>query len=187
MAAEILLVNGSPRPQGNSARLAAVCAEALERRGCAWRQIDLRGLDIAPCQGCWLCKEHKVRYCARKDDMTPLYDLVADCRGLLLLSPIYWFTVSAQLKIFIDRLTGLWHGNRSFLAGKPAGAVLVYMDTTPETSGAVHAMATLEHLFRYVGADCRGFACGTAENPGDAERNPALLERARQLALDLGS
>jgi multimeric flavodoxin WrbA len=185
MAGDILLVNGSPRPQGNSARLAEVCAEVFERRGCGWKRVDLCGLDIAPCRGCWLCKERKARYCVQKDDMTPLYDQVAQSRGLLLLSPVYWFNVTAQLKVFIDRLDGLWHWNQSFLAGKPAGAVLVYMDTTPETSGAVHAMAALEHLFRYVGADCRGFACGTAESPGDADRNPGLLERARRLALDL--
>ena len=93
----------------------------------------------------------------------------------MLLTPIYWFAVTAQLKAFIDRLDALWHWERGFLAGKPAGAVLVYMDATPEASGAVHAMASLEHLFRCLGADFRGFACGTAGEVGEAERNPRLL------------
>jgi len=185
MGAEFLLVNGSPRPRGNSARLAEVCGAEFDRLGRSWERIDLRSLRIHPCTGCWRCRDHEARYCAQQDDMAPLYDQVADCKGLLLLSPVYWFNVSAQLKAFIDRLDGLWHWNRDFLRRKPVGAVLVYMDETPEASGAVHAMAALDHLFRYVGADCRGFACGSAENPGDADRNPALLERVRGLARSL--
>lgn len=185
MPAEFLLVNGSPRPHGNSARLAEVCSEVFERQGRSWERIDLRALAIGPCLGCWQCRAGRARYCVQKDDMTALYDKVAACRGLLLLSPVYWFAVTAQLKGFIDRLDGLWHWDRSFLERKPVGAVLVYMDATPEASGAVHAVASLDHLFRYLGADCRGFVCGTAENPGDAERNAGLLERTRELALNL--
>ena len=185
MAAEFLLVNGSPRPQGNSARLAEVCAREFERLGRSWERIDLRALRIHPCTGCWRCREHEVKYCAQADDMVQLYDKVADCKGMMLLSPVYWFNVSAQTKVFIDRLDGLWNWNRDFLRRKPVGAVLVYADETPEASGAVHAMASLDHLFRYVGADGRGFACGTAEQAVDVDRNPALLERARGLARSL--
>jgi multimeric flavodoxin WrbA len=185
MAAEFLLVNGSPRPRGNSARMAEVCAAELERLGRGWERIDLRGRRIAPCQGCWACRDRKARYCAQKDDMDQLYPKLLACRGLVLLTPVYWFAVTAQLKAFIDRLDALWHWERGFLAGKPAGAVLVYMDATPEASGAVHAMASLEHLFRCLGADFRGFACGTAGEAGEAERNPRLLADVRRLAVDL--
>ena len=185
MASEILLVNGSPRPQGNSSRLAEVCGEVFDQNGRSWERIDLRSLKIAPCLGCWLCREGKVKYCAQQDDMTQLYDKVLACRALMLVSPIYWFSITAQLKGFIDRLDGLWHWDRAFLANKRVGAVLVYMDVDMIESGAVHAMASLEHLFRYTRADCRGFAHGTAENPGDAERNADLMERTRNLARSL--
>jgi len=183
--ADILLINGSPRPRGNSARLAEACAGVFEREGVGWERIDLRALKIGPCLGCWSCRDGRARYCVQDDDMTALYGKLRACRGLLLLTPVYWFNVTAQLKGFIDRLDGLWHWERAFLEDKPAGAVLVYMDAGPELSGACHAMASLEHLFRYVGADFRGFAHGRAEHPGDAEGNPELMESARRLALKL--
>jgi multimeric flavodoxin WrbA len=187
MAAEILIVNGSPRPKGNSARLAALCAETFDREGRTWEQIDLRALKIAPCKACGLCREGKAKYCAQKDDMAGLYDKVAQCRALLFVTPVYWFTYTAQLKAFIDRLYGLWNWDKAFLAGKRAGAVLVYADAGLYESGGINAVSTFEHMFRYTRADCRGFAYGTAGDLGDADRNPDLLERTRTLAHDLAA
>jgi multimeric flavodoxin WrbA len=185
MAAEILMVNGSPRPEGNSASLAAVCAEVFGQQGASWEQIDLRRLKIAPCKACGLCAGGKVKYCAQKDDMQPLYDKILQCRALLFISPVYWFNVTAQLKVFIDRLYGLWKWDPAFLAGKGAGAVLVYGDADLYESGGINAVSSFEHMFRYIRADCRGFAYGSAGDIGDAQKNPDLLERTRKLALAL--
>ncbi|MGA2080056.1 MAG: flavodoxin family protein [Holophaga sp.] len=185
MAAEILVVNGSPRPEGNSARLAALCGEVFDREGRTWERIDLRTLKIAPCKACGLCREGKARYCGQKDDMVPLYDKVAQCRALLFVSPVYFFNYTAQLKGFVDRLYGLWNWDKDFLAGKRTGAVLVYADADLYESGGINAVSAFEHMFRFTRADCRGFAYGTAGEIGDADRNPDLLERTRKLALSL--
>ncbi|HNX30655.1 MAG TPA: flavodoxin family protein [Holophaga sp.] len=185
MAPEILVVNASPRPEGNCAHLATVCGGVFDQQGKGWERIDLRRLKIGACRGCGLCRQGKAKYCVLQDDMAPLYEKIAQCQALLLLSPIYWFTYSGQLKVFIDRLYGLWNWDRNFLAGKRAGAVLVYADADPYESGAVNAISAFEHMFRFVKADCRGFAYGTAGGPGSAANNPDLLERTRKLALRL--
>jgi multimeric flavodoxin WrbA len=185
MGSEILVINASPRPEGNSAHLAALCGEVFDGQGKSWERIDLRNLKIGPCRACGLCREGKARFCAQKDDMAPVYDKVAQCQALLVLSPIYWFTYAGQLKTFIDRLYGLWNWDRSFLAGKRVGAVLVYADADVYESGAIHAISALEHMFRYTQADCRGFAYGTAGDIGAAAGNADLLERTRKLALSL--
>jgi hypothetical protein len=65
------------------------------------------------------------------------------------------------------------------------GAALVYADADVYESGAVNAIASFEHMFRFLEADLRGFAYGTAGAPGDAAQNPDLLERTRKLALAL--
>jgi multimeric flavodoxin WrbA len=182
MAAEILVINGSPRPEGNSARLAALCADTFKQRGASWEQVDLRRLKISPCKACGQCRDRKAKYCAQKDDMAPLYDKIAQCRALLFVTPIYFFNYTAQLKTFIDRLYGIWNWDRDFLAGKPTGAVLVYADANLYESGGINAVSAFEHMFRYLKADLRGFAYGTAGDIGDAEKNPDLLDRTRDLA-----
>ncbi len=115
--------------------------------------------------------------------MQPLYDKILQCRALLFISPVYWFNVTAQLKVFIDRLYGLWKWIR--LPGGNAGAVLVYGDADLYESGGINAVSSFEHMFRYIRADCRGFAYGSAGDIGDAQKNPDLLERTRKLALAL--
>lgn len=185
MVAQILIVNGSPRAGGNSAHLASLCAEVFDQQGKSWERIDLRGLKIAPCRDCGLCRKGKAKYCSQQDDMAALYDKVIQCEALLFVSPVYFFTFTAQLKGFIDRLYGLWNWNPDFLAGKRTGAVLVYGGEDVYDSGAVNAISTFEHMFRFAKADCRGFAYGTAGGPGDAARNEDLRERTRQLALAL--
>lgn len=185
MAADILVINGSPRAEGNSARLAALCADEFDRLGVSWEEVDLRQLKIGPCKGCDACRGKKAKYCAQKDDMVPLYDKVAGCRALLFVTPVYWMNVTAQTKTFIDRLYGLWQWRPDFLSGKAAGAVLVYTDADLYESGGINAVSSFEHLFRFTGARCRGFAYGSAGAPGDADRNLDLLERTRKLAVSL--
>lgn len=185
MTADILMVNGSPRPEGNCARLVDACGQVFDQHGRTWERVDLRQLRIGPCRACGQCIEHKAKYCSQPDDMAPVYDQLLGCKALLLLSPVYWFNYNAQLKGFIDRMYGLWNWDRGFLAGKKAGAVLVYADADPYLSGGVNAIASFEHLFRFTGADYRGVAYGTAAEPGDAERNPDLMERVRTLAESL--
>jgi NAD(P)H-dependent FMN reductase len=182
MGTDILIINGSPRPDGNSARLSALCAEEFDRLGASWEEIDLRRLTIGACQGCNACADKKAKYCSQKDDMVPLYEKVAQCRAILFVTPVYWMNVTAQTKTFIDRLYGLYNWQREFLAGKAAGAVLVYADADLYQSGGINAVSAFEHLFRFTGARGQGFAYGSAYAPGDAEANPDLLERTRGLA-----
>jgi multimeric flavodoxin WrbA len=185
MAADILVINGSPRAAGNSARLASLCEEEFDRHRVSWEEVELRRLTIAPCRECGACAAGRAKYCAQKDDMVPLYEKILQCRTVLFVTPVFWFNYTAQLKTFIDRLYGLWKWDPDFMAGKRAAAVLVYADEDLYASGGINAVSAFEHLFRFIRAECRGFAYGTAAEPGDADRNPGLLERTRTLARSL--
>jgi len=66
-------------------------------------------------------------------------------------SPIYWFTVSAQTKLFMDRWYALGGDDGYALAGKQFGIVLAYADADPFTSGAVNALRTFQDAFNYIG------------------------------------
>ncbi len=110
----ILIILGSPRQNGNSETLAQAVAAGIRQHPDATLEfIRLNDLRISPCQGCGGC--NKTSTCVIDDDMTPLYDKVDACDHLILVSPIYFYGLSAQCKAFIDRFQARWA--RKYLAG----------------------------------------------------------------------
>jgi multimeric flavodoxin WrbA len=109
-----LIILGSPRKNGNSETLAqAVAGGILQHPRTTHEFIRLNDLHISPCQGCGGC--NKTSTCVIEDDMTPLYEKVDTCDQLILVSPIYFYGLSAQCKIFIDRFQARWA--RKYLSG----------------------------------------------------------------------
>ena len=107
MAKRVLILSGSPRKGGNSDSLCDQFMRGAEEAGNEVEKIWIQGKKIAHCLGCYFCKDHKGE-CAIKDDMKEVLDkmLVADV--LVLASPVYFYSVSAQLKAVIDRMVARW-------------------------------------------------------------------------------
>jgi multimeric flavodoxin WrbA len=104
--ADILVIYGSPRRRGNTARLAVQAAEGARRAGARVSEVVLRDLDMSPCLEIYGCK--KDGRCVIDDDFQGLYDQLLACQGLILASPIMFYTVSAHTKILMDRCQSLW-------------------------------------------------------------------------------
>jgi multimeric flavodoxin WrbA len=113
--------------------------------------------------------------------MQMLYPMLDKADAIVLASPVYWFTISAQLKLCIDRWYAFESPKGSRLRGKQIGIVLVYGDTDLYTSGGINAIRTFESMFRYLGAEIVGMVYGTAMDVGDVEKQPELMERAHRL------
>ncbi len=186
---KILILKGSPRSLGNSAALADSLAAGAQAAGVAVESVYLHSLDIRPCDACDLCKETGA-FCVIEDDMQSLYPKLIAADAIVLASPIYWFTYSAQLKLCIDRWYGLWNLQPGAFRGKPVGILLAYGDTDLEASGGINAIHTFESMFRFLKSEIVGVVHGSLMDPGDAEKNPALLQAAcdlgRRLAEDPG-
>jgi multimeric flavodoxin WrbA len=176
----VLIFKSSPRERGNSATLADRAAAGAREAGAQVEMVSLHGLGIGPCDGCDMCKDTG-NFCIIDDDMQSLYPRLLAADAVVLASPIYWFTFSAQLKLFIDRWYGLVNNQQAFLRGKPVGIILTYGDTDPYTSGGINAIHTFESMFGFLQAPIAGIVHGTAGEPGDAEKNPALMQAAYEL------
>jgi multimeric flavodoxin WrbA len=179
MLKNILILNGSPREKGNSAMLANHVAEGARELGANVESIVLHRLDIRACDACDECAGTGV--CVIKDDMQSLYPKVANADAIVLASPIYWFTYSAQMKLCIDRLYAFQNTHWKELEGKPFGIVLVYGDSDPYDAGVANAIHAFESMCRFLKADIVGIVHGMASELGDAEKNPDLIKRAREL------
>ncbi|BHH85646.1 flavodoxin family protein [Desulforhopalus sp. 52FAK] len=102
----MLALLGSPRKGGNSETLARSIGASVEEGGGTVEYVHLNGLSLRPCQGCGGCD--KTGVCVVKDDMGAIFEAVDRADRILLVSPVYFYGLSAQCKIFGDRMQALW-------------------------------------------------------------------------------
>lgn len=189
---QILILKSSPRKGSNSSLLADQVAAGARDAGAAVESFDLHPLTIHPCDACDVCHGRKDAGCIIDDDMQMLYPWLRAADAIVIASPIYWFSLSAQAKLCIDRWYALEGPGGGALTGKQFGLVLTYGDGDPYSSGAINAIRAFQDMCRYLKADVADIAdvgniiYGTASTPGEIESQPELLERAFQLGLRLG-
>lgn len=187
MASTIVSIHGSPRERGNSALLAEQIEVGAREAGAGLLPFYLHGMDIQPCSACDACQGSAEAPCVIDDDMQAVYRALAEADGLIIASPVYWFTVSGQTKLFLDRCYALGGPEGSQLSGKRIAIALTYEDADPFRSGAVNALRSFQDMFAYVGAPIVGMVYGTAARAGEIASNLALLEQAKELGRRLTS
>lgn len=115
---KVIVLVGSPRSKGNTARIVERVDEILQKRDIETEIVTLNRLDIRPCKNCGSCEDDGE--CVQDDDMRELWAKVESSDGLVLASPTYYSGVTAQMKIFIDR-TGrskvIWDYKRNLPSG----------------------------------------------------------------------
>jgi multimeric flavodoxin WrbA len=105
---KIISIVGSPRgKKGNTARLLNEVIKGAENTGAQNETIFLRGDSVLPCLGCDKC--HVKGKCFQKDKFEIIKNKILAADSLILASPNYIFSVSAQMKSFIDRCCGVIH------------------------------------------------------------------------------
>lgn len=97
----VLILNGSPRPQGNTKKMINAFVEAAN--GHKVDVIDVCKKNIKGCLACEYCHTKENGICVQKDDMQEVYDLLKEAEMLIIASPIYYHGISGQLKCVIDR------------------------------------------------------------------------------------
>jgi multimeric flavodoxin WrbA len=108
MRMKIIALVGSPhKAAGSTARLTRIVLQGAEQQGARTETIYLPGTTVLPCLGCDYC--HKKGRCAQKDAFPEIRRKVEEADGLVLASPNYIFSVSAQMKAFMDRCASLVH------------------------------------------------------------------------------
>ena len=99
---KVLILEGSPRPKGNSAILSDEFARGAEEAGCTVEKVRISGKKIAGCLGCNACYRNGGA-CVQKDDMAEVREKMLAADVIVLASPIYFYSMTAQMKAVIDR------------------------------------------------------------------------------------
>ena len=101
---KILVLNGSPRPNGNTAEMVSVFQDAAESNGHIVKIFNVCKMNIKGCLACEYCHNKGNGACIQKDDMQELYPLMNEAEVLVLAAPIYYFTLCAQIQAPIQRM-----------------------------------------------------------------------------------
>ena len=142
-----------PPKNGNIAILAQKLTEGVEANGGTVEQIILQNLKIAPCNACDACIGKKSKGCVINDDMQSLYPKLKETDSIVFATPTYWFNMSAQMKLFIDRIYAVRdQGNYAFYQ-KKVGILMTYADVDENSSGAINAIRSFQDMCEFVEAE----------------------------------
>ena len=104
---KVLILSGSPRKGGNSDVLCDEFAKGALSAGNEVEKIRIAEKKISYCTGCYFCKNSGGR-CAINDDMGEILEKILSCDVLVLASPVYFYSICAQLKAVMDRSVARW-------------------------------------------------------------------------------
>lgn len=147
MSKKIVILNGSPRKSGNTSSLVKAFTQGAESVGNVVTEFLLDGMDIHGCKGCFGGHSSKECPCVQKDDMIGIYHEVKESDVVVLASPLYYWTISGQLKTVIDRLFALEEGDGNRLRGNGKSSVLLM---AAEGHGFDDAVLYYDHLTEHL-------------------------------------
>jgi multimeric flavodoxin WrbA len=180
---QIVAIYGSPRRRGNTATLLKHAVQGAVDAGAQVNEIILRDLKISPCLEIYACK--KEGRCAIKDDFHNVVDQILSANGLLLASPIFFYTVSAHTKILMDRCQSLWV-KKYWIDKVPFGqwepkrkGVFISVGATKGKKLFNGVLLTVKYFFDVLDMELfRSLLCRGLDFEGDVLRYPEYLEEA---------
>ncbi len=186
----ILAIHGSPRRQGNSSLLLEQAIQGARTHGAIVEEVFLRDLTISPCLEIYGCR--KSGRCVIDDDFQGLYDSIDSCDGIIIATPIFFYTVSAHVKILMDRCQSFWvrknmMENRSFSGPpRPKKGLVIAVGATRGKRLFDGALLTFRYFFDALDVEpWRNCLFRGLDFIGDVNKHPASLEQAFQAGEEL--
>jgi len=175
MSKHIVVLSGSPRKDGNTARLTEAFVEGAEAAGKRISLFRVAGLHIGGCRGCGHCFKNQ-GVCVQQDDMPPILEALRRADGLVLASPVYFWSVTAQLKLAIDRFYALL---KVGMHVKRAALLMTCGDTSE--SAAASSISMFRQICAYQRWEEAGIVIAPGlHTPGEIKGRPEL-EQAKLL------
>lgn len=132
MNKKIVILTGSPRRHGNSSVLADALTEGLEKNGNKVLRFDTAFMNIGGCRACQGCYSKGTPCIFNQDDFNTIASKIETADGLIIATPVYWFSFPAQIKAAIDRFYSFLIGKHLF-TGKKCALISCCADQPLET------------------------------------------------------
>lgn len=119
----VLLLSGSPRPNGNCAQVIEECAKVIQDCGLETEVFSLAGRKVESCTACYRCKEEG--FCILEDGLDELIEKVRESEGFIVASPVYFGTARGDVMAALQRIGMVSMATDNFLHGKVGGPIAI--------------------------------------------------------------
>ncbi|HIR41548.1 MAG TPA: flavodoxin family protein [Candidatus Egerieicola pullicola] len=179
MGKKIVILNGSPRPNGNTSALVKSFTQGAQSAGNTVTEFFLDRMNIHGCKGCFGGHSSRECPCVQKDDMAQIYPAVKECDVIVFATPLYYWNMSGQIRTAIDRLFALEEGDGNLLRGQGRCCALLM---AAEGNAFEDVLLYYDHLAEHLRWKNLGHVlAGKNGGIGDIQGKPEL-----QQAYDLG-
>ncbi len=171
MSKKIVILNGSPRKAGNTAALTASFTKGAEASGNQVTEFFLGEMNLNGCKGCFGGGKSCDSPCVQKDDMDKIYPVYKEADIVVLASPLYYWTISGQLKTAFDRLFAVAECDANYR--NPQKETVLIM--AAEGHGFEESEYWYDRLEKHLGWKSLGkVLCGGVMKIGDIKDNKKL-------------
>jgi len=180
---KVLGINGSPRKGGNTDILLNNTLKGAQNKGARVEKIVLNDLKFSPCQECENMPSD--RFCIIEDDMQAVYRKIEESDAIILTSPIFFGSLSAQTKMMIDRFQCVWRAKsilRKQVFEKRKIGVFISVEGSNRKDFFDNARSIVKNFFVTINADYKEeLFCSGIEEKNAILKQPELLKTAFKL------
>ena len=185
----VLGISGSPREGGNTDTLLEQALSGAKSKGASVEKIVLNSLRFCACQECENVREDGV--CTVKDDMQAIYTKVESAGAIILTSPIFFGSLSAQTKMMIDRFQCLWLSEYVFKTRaieKNKTGAFICIEASTRKDFFENAKSIVKNFFTVVGAAYKEeLLCSGLDKKGAVLKREDCLKKAFEIGEKIAS
>ena len=172
MKKKVLIISSSLRPDSNSYALCEEVAKGVEAAGGEAQLVRLLGKKIGFCTGCYACQ--KLHHCVQQDDANDICRAICEADAVVFGTPVYYFTICAQLKTILDRSVQFWP--------EPKGKPYYVVATMAENESFDHVLAAIQgYMDCFDGARIAGSVLATEVYEPGAVKATKFIQEAFEL------
>lgn len=181
---KVIGISGSPRLMGSTETLLSRALEGASSAGATVERLILNDIDFKPCQACGGCAKSGV--CVLRDGLKSVYDKIGSADAVIIGSPVFFVSVSAQLKMMIDRFHCVWVaknilGKKSARA-EPKKGIFLSVASSVKEGTFDNAKSVIKAFFSTIDTDYSGeLLCRGIDKRRDILKDKASLDKAFRL------
>jgi multimeric flavodoxin WrbA len=183
-----IILIGSPRKNGSTRILAGEAQRGLIEQGIETEMIFLNDLKIKGCQACYYCKKDDVAECAVKDDMQMIHKLIQESDGIIVASPLYFASVTAQTKLWLDRMFPYIGMDLCPKLPRSKRVSFIFTQNQPDVHLFKTPIATFMHMVSLTGLSVKDHLIAYDLDAGFKQpvtENGEFMEKAYRIGKDL--